>query len=217
MGTAATLPADCTRANLKFAIVAARYNDDIVAALIEGARSAWRRMRGGSRIGAADRARAGRIRAAAGGAGIGAAARQVDAVVALGCVIRGETAHFDYVAGDCAHGLQRVMLDTGVPVELRRADRGYPRTGARARRAGPAQQGWRGARDGAGDGEPAAAAEVSARASASSGRAHGGAQAGAAGAVSLAAQPLRMAGPGAGIRQPTATCRCGRSATISRR
>jgi 6,7-dimethyl-8-ribityllumazine synthase len=37
-------------------------------------------------------------------------------VVALGCVIRGDTAHFDYVAGECASGLQRVMLDSGVPV-----------------------------------------------------------------------------------------------------
>jgi 6,7-dimethyl-8-ribityllumazine synthase len=41
-----------------------------------------------------------------------------DAVVALGAVIRGETAHFDYVAGPCAQGLQRVALDTGVPVVL---------------------------------------------------------------------------------------------------
>lgn len=39
-----------------------------------------------------------------------------DAVVALGAVIRGETAHFDYVAGPCAEGLQRVAVDTGVPV-----------------------------------------------------------------------------------------------------
>ena len=38
-----------------------------------------------------------------------------DAVVAIGCVIRGDTAHFDYVAGQCAEGLQRVGLDTGVP------------------------------------------------------------------------------------------------------
>jgi 6,7-dimethyl-8-ribityllumazine synthase len=37
-------------------------------------------------------------------------------VVALGAVIRGETAHFDFVAGECASGLQRAALDTGVPV-----------------------------------------------------------------------------------------------------
>jgi 6,7-dimethyl-8-ribityllumazine synthase len=39
-----------------------------------------------------------------------------DAVVALGCIIRGDTAHFDFVAGECARGLQQVMLATGVPV-----------------------------------------------------------------------------------------------------
>jgi 6,7-dimethyl-8-ribityllumazine synthase len=37
------------------------------------------------------------------------------AVLGLGCVIRGETAHFDYVCDACAHGLQRVSLDTGIP------------------------------------------------------------------------------------------------------
>ncbi len=40
----------------------------------------------------------------------------VDAVVALGAVIRGETGHYDFVAGECAAGLQRVQLDAGVPV-----------------------------------------------------------------------------------------------------
>jgi len=40
----------------------------------------------------------------------------VDAVVALGAVIRGDTPHFDYVAGPCADGLTRVALDSGVPV-----------------------------------------------------------------------------------------------------
>jgi 6,7-dimethyl-8-ribityllumazine synthase len=39
-----------------------------------------------------------------------------EAVIALGAVIRGDTAHFDFVAGECAAGLQRVALDTGIPV-----------------------------------------------------------------------------------------------------
>ncbi|MGO8876823.1 MAG: 6,7-dimethyl-8-ribityllumazine synthase [Acidimicrobiales bacterium] len=39
-----------------------------------------------------------------------------DAVVCLGAVIRGDTAHFDFVAGECAAGLQRVQLDTGLPI-----------------------------------------------------------------------------------------------------
>lgn len=40
----------------------------------------------------------------------------VDAVVAVGAVIRGETAHFDFVAGQCAQGIQQAALDTGVPI-----------------------------------------------------------------------------------------------------
>jgi 6,7-dimethyl-8-ribityllumazine synthase len=40
---------------------------------------------------------------------------QFDAVVCLGAVIRGETAHFDHVAAQSASGIQRVGLDTGVP------------------------------------------------------------------------------------------------------
>ncbi len=38
------------------------------------------------------------------------------AVVCLGAVIRGSTAHFEHVAGQCAAGIQRVALDTGIPV-----------------------------------------------------------------------------------------------------
>ncbi len=38
-----------------------------------------------------------------------------DAVIAFGAVIRGETGHYEFVAGECAAGLQRVQLDTGVP------------------------------------------------------------------------------------------------------
>ncbi len=41
-----------------------------------------------------------------------------DAVVALGCVIRGDTAHFEYVAGPAAEGIMRAQLDSGVPVVL---------------------------------------------------------------------------------------------------
>jgi 6,7-dimethyl-8-ribityllumazine synthase len=40
----------------------------------------------------------------------------VDAVICLGCVIRGETAHFEHVAGQAAAGIQRAALDTGVPI-----------------------------------------------------------------------------------------------------
>ncbi len=45
-----------------------------------------------------------------------AQAGKVDAVLCLGAVIRGETGHYDFVAGQCASGIQQVQLATGVPV-----------------------------------------------------------------------------------------------------
>ena len=45
-----------------------------------------------------------------------ASSGKYDAVIALGCVIRGSTPHFDYVAGEVSKGMSRVALDTGVPV-----------------------------------------------------------------------------------------------------
>jgi 6,7-dimethyl-8-ribityllumazine synthase len=40
----------------------------------------------------------------------------VDAVICLGAVVRGDTAHFEYVAGPCAAGIAQAALDTGVPI-----------------------------------------------------------------------------------------------------
>src|SRR6516162_5362108 len=45
-----------------------------------------------------------------------AQAGKVDAVLCFGAVIRGDTGHYDFVAGECASGLQQVQLATGVPV-----------------------------------------------------------------------------------------------------
>lgn len=47
-----------------------------------------------------------------------AATGRYSAVIALGCVIRGGTPHFDYVAGECASGLSRVSLDLDTPVSF---------------------------------------------------------------------------------------------------
>ena len=44
--------------------------------------------------------------------------RRYSCIVALGCVIRGETAHFEYIAGEAASGLQLAALETGVPVSF---------------------------------------------------------------------------------------------------
>jgi len=43
---------------------------------------------------------------------------QIDAIAAVGCIIRGETPHFDFVAGETARGIMQVGLDTGIPVSL---------------------------------------------------------------------------------------------------
>jgi len=40
----------------------------------------------------------------------------VDAVVCIGCVIRGDTTHYETVAGECASGIQQAQLATGVPI-----------------------------------------------------------------------------------------------------
>jgi 6,7-dimethyl-8-ribityllumazine synthase len=45
-----------------------------------------------------------------------ALSRRYEALVALGAVVRGQTPHFDYVAGECASGLARIALESGVPI-----------------------------------------------------------------------------------------------------
>jgi 6,7-dimethyl-8-ribityllumazine synthase len=100
----------------KVAVAAARFNEFIVASLLKGAEAAWVRHGGALedllvvRVpGAFELPVATRKLAASG---------RYDAVVALGCVIRGGTPHFEYVAGECAGGLQRTALETLVPVSF---------------------------------------------------------------------------------------------------
>ncbi|MEM7053807.1 MAG: 6,7-dimethyl-8-ribityllumazine synthase [Pseudomonadota bacterium] len=45
-----------------------------------------------------------------------AASGRFDAVIAIGAVVRGATAHFDFISSECAHGLQQASLNTGVPI-----------------------------------------------------------------------------------------------------
>lgn len=42
--------------------------------------------------------------------------RKYDGIVALGCVIRGETPHFDFVAGDCSRGITNIMIESKIPI-----------------------------------------------------------------------------------------------------
>ena len=99
---------------LRVAIVCARFNDLITERLLAGARD------GLIRHGVDDGSLA--VAWAPGAFELPliaqrlAASGEYDAVIALGAVIRGDTDHYTHVAGQCANGLQRVQLDTGVPV-----------------------------------------------------------------------------------------------------
>ena len=96
----------------RIGIAVARFNEDITVQLRDGARAAL----AAAKVELVVRSVGpGRVRAAVGGASTLTKAG-CDAVVALGCVIRGDTGHYDFVAGECASGLQRVQLDTGKPV-----------------------------------------------------------------------------------------------------
>jgi len=101
-------------ADLRFALVAARFNHEVTERLVEGALEC---------LGAA-RARDVSVEWVPGSFELPLAARTiaetraVDAVVALGCVIRGETPHFDFISAETASGLMTAMLETGVPISF---------------------------------------------------------------------------------------------------
>ncbi len=101
-------------AGRSFAVVASRFNDFVVKALLDGTLDAVRRH--GGDVGAVD------VAWVPGSYEIPVAAKafalsgRYDAVICLGAVIRGSTAHFDYVAGGVAGGISSVALETGVPV-----------------------------------------------------------------------------------------------------
>ena len=100
--------------DLRICLVAARFNELIVDRLIAGATDALIRQ------GASDKNLelvrvpgcfdlpliAQRL----------ALSRRYDGLIALGAVIRGETAHFEYVAGQCAAGISQAALESGVPI-----------------------------------------------------------------------------------------------------
>jgi 6,7-dimethyl-8-ribityllumazine synthase len=99
---------------LSVAMIAARFNADIVDRMVEGASALWQRQGG-------DPGRLLLVRAP-GAFELPLLARKLaltgryNAIIALGCVIRGETAHFDFVAGEAARGIADAACDTGVPV-----------------------------------------------------------------------------------------------------
>jgi 6,7-dimethyl-8-ribityllumazine synthase len=101
---------------LKFGLVVSRYNDFINERLLEGALDALTRNGAGERNlsivkvpGAFEIPLAAKKMAESG---------RYDAVICLGCVIRGATPHFEYISAEVAKGIAKVSLDSGVPVSF---------------------------------------------------------------------------------------------------
>jgi 6,7-dimethyl-8-ribityllumazine synthase len=114
INTSQHTPQELDGSALSIAIVCGRFNDHIVSELLAGARRGLARCRvpdssidvvwvpGAFEIPLAAIALAG--------------SGSYDAVITLGAVIRGDTAHFEFVAGECARGIQSAQLETGVPI-----------------------------------------------------------------------------------------------------
>jgi 6,7-dimethyl-8-ribityllumazine synthase len=112
MGEYAETEGNLDATGMRFAVAVARFNRDITEALLEGAETALRKHDADDVTvawvpGAFELPLVAKRLAVSG---------EVDAVICLGAVIRGETAHFEYVAGEAASGITRAALDTGVPV-----------------------------------------------------------------------------------------------------
>jgi 6,7-dimethyl-8-ribityllumazine synthase len=97
---------------MRFAVAVARFNRDITEPLLDGARRTL------AKYGAADVD----VVWVPGAFELPLVAQKIatggttHAVICIGAVVRGDTPHFEYVAGECAAGIARVALDTGVPV-----------------------------------------------------------------------------------------------------
>jgi 6,7-dimethyl-8-ribityllumazine synthase len=113
-------PADSSQAPLpdargsKFAVVMSRFNEDVTARLRDGAQAAL--LEAGAAEGDVE------VISVPGAFELPQAARcaaetgRFDAIVCVGCVIRGETPHFQYIADAVAHGLMAAAGETGVPM-----------------------------------------------------------------------------------------------------
>jgi 6,7-dimethyl-8-ribityllumazine synthase len=124
-----------TAEGLAFGIVVSRFNDFITKALLEGALDALRRH-------GAEESRV-TVAWVPGSVEIPIAAQALaksgryDALITLGCVIRGATSHYDHVASAVTSGVSRVALESGLPVAfgvltVESIEQGIERAGSKA-------------------------------------------------------------------------------------
>jgi 6,7-dimethyl-8-ribityllumazine synthase len=103
-----------TAEGFRFAIVASRWNDFLTSKLVGGALDALERLGAAEdavevfKVPGAFEIPLAALKAASSG--------RFDAVIAIGAVIRGETSHFEHVAGEAAKGIAQVSMQTGIPV-----------------------------------------------------------------------------------------------------
>ena len=112
MGTYREYEGALDATGMRIAVVAGRFNDHITKPLLDGALSTLREA-GLDDVPVYWVPGAFEIPLVAQRLAVTSAS---DAVICLGAVIRGDTPHFDYVAGECAAGIMRVSLATGVPI-----------------------------------------------------------------------------------------------------
>ena len=114
MSEANFIQGELSAAQRRVVVIASRFNEFVVSGLVKGAIGTWEKHGGKAsdlvvaRVPGAFELPVLAKRLAKSG--------RYHAIVALGCVIRGDTAHFEYVAGECARGLQNVAVETGIPV-----------------------------------------------------------------------------------------------------
>ncbi len=99
---------------LRFALVASRFNNFITERLLSGAMDAL--TRAGASVDDIEVVKVPGSWEMPVAAAELARQKRHDGIVCLGAVIRGETPHFDYVAGEAAKGLAQVSLETGIPI-----------------------------------------------------------------------------------------------------
>ncbi len=124
-----------TASGLRIGIVVSRWNDFLTKALLAGAEDAIERHGGNSELvtvvwvpGSFEIPVALKALAKTG---------QFDALVALGCIIRGATSHYDHIAGAVSSGINSVALETGVPcafgvITVESIEQGIERAGSKA-------------------------------------------------------------------------------------
>jgi 6,7-dimethyl-8-ribityllumazine synthase len=112
--TGKTIQGDLSAGDLRFGIVVSRFNSFITERLRAGALDALRRAGAGD-----DQIEVVHV---PGSFEIPIAAKKMaatgrcDAVICIGCVLRGETSHYDYVCSEAARGVMLAQMDTGVPM-----------------------------------------------------------------------------------------------------